>query len=315
MNKGWHKKAYDALRRKADGAGDFLFRTHAGRGMLAIMLFVMFFAGYATTSSFVPRCSAQWPLDADLMGDTYTASTMDTACPPCTPVTWPQPCDFTLQGYTVQLRVSTAFRADMQEAVAALERYIGDWLVDGMMVAFYEQIDQAETNLIDWWDTFWFYNMYPAMQDMTKQLSVSMAEEVRVMMAAADSQGGNAANKARARKEIEDIKNFQPHEGAAVAATLMGGQNRALTIGKGLRKAVQREMGDSGSGVVGTAGSVGPKGMTKQRTGQYESTFCDPDANDGENTCTGTPPPAYINADVQITRHLFNRLTIDIDAP
>jgi len=52
----------------------------------------------------------------------------------------------------------------------------------------------------------------------------------------------------------------------------------------------------------------------RSRNEAYEAAFCDPAANGGANVCGATPSPAeFHNADTQITKFIYNKLTIPVD--
>ncbi len=171
------------MKQRMDRAGQFFFRTGAGRSVLAVVLLTLFLVGYSTASSVVGRCAAAATNLLGPYGDKIPLAikqSPDTLLePPVT--TWPvcqciygptviiSLCDFIGEAELVTELISENLESTLEETATSLEAFIGNWLVDGMMTAMLETLNQAELNLIDWWDTFWFYNLYPGLQDMTKQ--------------------------------------------------------------------------------------------------------------------------------------------------
>lgn len=196
-------------------------------------------------------------------------------------------------------------------AAAMLESFIGDWLIDGMMLVLLETLNQAELNLIDWWDTFWFYNLNPALQDMLKQVSVGYADQVRAIQASIDGQQGGEAQKVRKQMEAEARKAYQPSENAGVVATMVGGVQRASTLGSAMQKALQDESLSTGLARAGTPGASGAAAAQRERYNLFRSTFCDPNANGGMANCAPAGP-TYPNIDTQPTKQIFSRLTIPL---
>jgi hypothetical protein len=52
--------------------------------------------------------------------------------------------------------------------------------------------------------------------------------------------------------------------------------------------------------------------VLKQHDEDFRDTFCDPQDNGGNNNC-GASQPAFYNADTQVTKRLYNAMTIPVD--
>ena len=305
---------------------DFLFRTTLGRGVLVLALSLLFAAGYGMTAPVVPQCAAQgldieWPLlvNNDLGVESLVRATAPTAgiialpCPPCG-VGGVQLCDYGGQSEDTRTSIASALEDAMRDAANNLQSYIGNNLVDGLMTALLETLNQIELNLIDWWDTFWFYNLHPAMQDMMKQIHISLADQVRAEYSGKDSTSGNDILNAKDDRESEAAKTFAPSESAGVVATLVGGLQRAGAIGKAVGKSVQNTIATPGTNKQGAPGSGGIADAHSARHERFRTTFCDPDSNGGQNRdmCAEDVNPRFHNADTQITKQVYNETTMDI---
>jgi hypothetical protein len=315
---------------KTGKKGSFFFRTTVGRSLLALALLSLFLIGYATASSVsvVGRCQAAnastiVPPFGTLLDDPAGIfQIVTTPVPPPTdspapchcvngPVVLPSPCDYPGETGTMADWLEGDLRDTLKLTATSLEQFIGNWLIDGMMGVLFETLNQAEMNLIDWWDTFWFYNLLPSMQDMTKQISVNYADEVRAIQTSVDGQQGGESQGARKRAEIEARKTYAPSEGAAVMATMMGGQERASAMGQAMQKALQDQALSIGLNQAGTPSAAGYAAAEHARQELYEKTFCDPRSNGGGNICQGANPD-YYNIDTQITKQIYAKLTIDL---
>jgi hypothetical protein len=345
---------------KASGFAAFLLRRRAGRALLAVTLLGLFFGGYAAMAPrshpVVSHCLAGSgdPILPDFDTDAadlvppfiFGTAVIDTAkdfakelvqespvgCPcyttPVGFVPWPSPCDFVTESKLMVEWLEDELKSKLASTAYALEIYIGDWLVSGMVATMLNVINQTELNLIDWWDTMWYYNMLPAMQDMVKQIGVSMADQVRAVSSGLDASQGGGPMDARHKEDDKAIKDFKPSENAAVLATLTGGQQRAAAIGIAMQSALQNEAHAFGMNrrtlLDGTPnpGSKGYNAALAAKRKQYETMFCNPNGNNGHNNCQCDADPAgpgphtlpvcFIDVDTQFTKQVYARLTIDL---
>jgi hypothetical protein len=189
---------------------------------------------------------------------------------------------------------------------------------------------------MDWWDTMWWYNLRPALQAMTRQLNVATTQQAEDFQSGMDAFQEDETN---LEDMTTDNKNHQQNrvsENACIAATASGGFGRQQSFNRAMRQAWQDDINNDGQNrlhVSGNAGATRPsaQGMAvkiAQDATTFESTFCDPNDNNGENVCTsgapGTAPTAtaapkdkygnsYANADVQVTKNLYNKLTMEVE--
>lgn len=304
-----------------NGIGRGLRLMRGGRGLFLVLVLAFFLAGYGLASSMVGRCMAQTTPSASAILPDYISPIGNNFVPP--PASTPCPCYITPLGlvpppslcvYPTQTEdmvdwLDEDLRDFLGAAAAMLESFIGDWLIDGMMLVLLETLNQAELNLIDWWDTFWFYNLNPAMQDMVKQISVGYADQVRAIQTSIDGQQGGESQKIRKRIEAEARKTYQPSESAGVVATMVGGIQRASTLGASMQKALQDEALSLGLAQVGTPAAAGAAAAERERYNLFRRTFCDPNSNGGMMNCAGS---GYPNIDTQPTKQIFSRLTIPL---
>lgn len=330
------------------GAG-FFTRARVRRAALALSLLFLFVMGYgmATSVSMIGRCSAavdplkgKWmplmPICDSSIADcglsispTVTGASFinETFCPCAPPFVWPSLCDYSFsasnagfdgESQDIRAAMRASVRGDLQGAARAMQMFIGNWLVDGMMAALLQRLNQAEMNLIDWWNTFWFYNLYPAMQDMAKQLGVSAADQTRTLQSSVDAQGANEVKRERDSIERDAAHNLVPAENACPVATATGGQARALTIGTAMRKAYQDVSTSRALNTVGTMGASGSAPVVVAQVAKFRQMWCDPEGNGGQNDCAAPIPamsPVMIplrNADTQVTKQIYNTQTIDV---
>jgi hypothetical protein len=257
-------------------------------------------------------------LTADNIMSFFLNTTMTCPCNPSliTPP-WPSLCDYAgdhdkhTESGDIRWATEEALLAELKAAARAMENFIGNWLVDGLMTAMLERLNQAELNLIDWMNTWWFYDMYPAMQDMVKQYGVASADRARQQQAGSDVQAGNDVRQQRQTIDRQAAHTLMPAENACPVATAVGGQQRALIIGTAMRKGYQDEMLARGLGRVGTPGASAQATAELLRADKFQTLFCDPEGNSGNNDCRGSDPRFY-NADTQVTSRLYNQLTLDV---
>jgi hypothetical protein len=340
MDRQEENAAAETARAAPRGLPAILLRTRGGRAALTALLLGLFLAGYVAVSrsSAIRTCNAasttaanfkagkpllpDWPpFNSDKLATPAKALVQMAGACPCGPLWIPPPSFCDIPGETellIKKLLEPKFKKKMASTAYALENFIGNWLVDGMVATMLNVINQAELNLIDWWDTMWFYNLNPALQDMTKQFSVGLADQARALQAGLDAQQNSAAVSARHQQDDKAVKDFKPSENAAVVATLVGGQQRALFIGGAMQSALQNESHASGLNRMkmldGTPnpGATGYAAALAAKRKLYEDTFCDPNDNGGMNKCSATSPSKFYDIDTQVTKQIYARLTIDL---
>lgn len=278
----------------------------AGRfysGTLAMMLVVAlgFASGYNSVTSYNNVCRAQ------VTATTVTvAGGMCTCCKGCV-----TPCEIAGTASIIRTTIYTPFITQLMTTAYTLE----DWLaqhVDGMVQNLLEKVNDIEKNMIQWWSTMWYYNLNPGLRAMTVQMNTANADLAETYQESLDAQQGTQTNSVMVETEVRTARVVR--DNVCPPAGLTGGAGRGKTFARAMRTGWQRTAMNVGANTVGEegAGSVGE--YLRNRTRTYEAAFCDPSGNGGTNVCGTTPAPAeFHNADTQITKFVYNKLTIPVD--
>jgi hypothetical protein len=199
--------------------------------------------------------------------------------------------------------------AQLQLAAAALEDRLSR-SVDQMTQAFLERINATELKLIEWWNALWWYNWRPALQDLTAQMNASLTDQSMAYQVALDGKQANEANKQIIDNEIESAEESRASDNNCPTATVSSGFGRATGIGRSMKGAWQNRSQSVGSNKIGSPGSTGKASYNKYRDEVYQNMFCDPDDNGGDNLCGTGSTAEFYNADTQVNKFIFNKLTI-----
>jgi hypothetical protein len=209
-------------------------------------------------------------------------------------------------------------------------------MIDGMMQSLLLRLNQFELDLIDWWDTMWWYNLRPALQAMTRQLNVATTQQAEDFQSGMDAFQEDETNLEDMNTDNKNHQRVRVSENACVAATASGGFGRGSGYSRAMRQAWQDDVNADGqnrrytTGATPRPSALGQAAKVAQDATVFESTFCDPNDNNGQNVCTsgapggpitGTAPPtdkygnSYANADTLVTKNLYNKLTMQVDDP
>lgn len=200
---------------------------------------------------------------------------------------------------------------------AGLEAYEKDQ-TDITMVAMLTRLNQVELDLIEWWKTLWWYNFRPALQDSVDQTATAAAEQARNLASAADASELNMTVWQMKDSEKQDHLMLGASENVCVAANSAGGLGRVAAFSKAMRLAWQNEALEQGhrtSQGYRRKSDIHPADRAafyKYFAKTYEDRFCNPDDNAGRNVCGGATEPFY-NADTQVTKYIYDTLTIPVD--
>lgn len=213
-----------------------------------------------------------------------------------------------------------AFEKQLKNIAKRLEQKMADY-IDATVEAEIFHIHNIESDMVSWFETFWYYNFQPNLQAMTRQINTATADMTKNFAQAVDTQlanqrksggAGSATGEGGYEKNAQDDrKNYEPSESVCAVGTVSGGLGRALSFSSALRKGWQTKAIGEVTARQGSVSAKGPAAVVKYRSDLYESTFCDPNDNAGKNTC-GATDPKYYNADTEITKNIFNKLTIPV---
>lgn len=282
----------------------------AGKTVMVALVIVGFVAGYNSMFSYVRSCSAQ-PLPVVAAPPVSGGN-----CICCAPWSCPQPCDPSGTASNIQVQLTNALKVSLTNMSIAVESngptpagsgisYAVNTLVEGIL----ERLNQIELDIISWWQAMWLYNLKPAMQQETRQINTANPDQVKTIQSAIDSTEQSLTSLQQQENETKAAKTFKPSEEVCVVGTNAGGLGRASEFSKGVRKSMERLSREKGLGKQGTPAARGPAASERLRHDAYEAIFCDP--NGGKNPCAGNAN--FYNADTQVTRQLYNNLTINFD--
>jgi hypothetical protein len=193
-------------------------------------------------------------------------------------------------------------------------------------------IDWTTREVLSWFDTFWYYNLQPAMQTMTDQLITANAEQSLAMGSFID-----AANIIRAKKTLEDMslkdhRELRPGENVCVAGTTMGGMTRATAFSKAYNAAAPAErlprtanaaagFDSAGNPLPNNPSANGISTDLQDRWKAYINRYCRIEYNNGNSGCSvggilGTGflggAPAFPDQDIDVAGTIFMKDTIDL---
>ncbi len=209
---------------------------------------------------------------------------------------------------------------DLKNASNTLETWMWNYM-NNVMLGAYDQQQWFEQKMMDGWDTFWYYNLLPGLQSMTRQLNVGLAQQAFQIQANEDV--GEAQSLARdlAKHEQQD-RGVHGGGKMCIAATMSGGFVKTQMLGRDMRVAWERNSLAAGLNEK-TDGHNQPYpgassliGSYAQQYNDYLNIFCDPHGNGGQNYCLNSAtlsPPLY-NADVEPVKYIYNNLTIPMDS-
>lgn len=270
-------------------------------GMVLVLL-AAFLAGYNFTASSIGTCQAQIPYvnPPPVLGGGCIC------CKGC----W-EPCVPPGTASSIRSMLVNSLYNSLDSSANTLELYIGE-SVDTLVEAILERLNQMELDIIAWWQTMWYYNLLPSLQNMTEQLNIAVVDQTRSFSGAIDAELQSQTSLEFNEREAQVQGKLAPSEDVCVAGTTAGGYGRATAFSREMRKAWQKESLDIGAGKTGTAGASGYAAVEKLRHDEYEALFCNPDDNGGNNNCAA-PDADFHNADILPSKFLYDKLTIDVD--
>ncbi|MBW7910317.1 MAG: hypothetical protein H3C49_03440 [Alphaproteobacteria bacterium] len=254
--------------------------------ILAVVGITAFMAAGYLSLNVATSCKSQAQCVCSLC--TYAAGGMGTAINLVNTTT-------TLPGITI---ATTMITAKFTEAMIAFD------------LAVAAKILEVGKNLNDWFDTFWLYNLRPAMQAMTVQLNTADADQSNIIGQYSDSMDANRTNMALMGTEIEEHRAMRPSETVCVGATTAGGMARAANIRRAYATSAPRERLNRSGARQGTAAANGPGADQGERWQDYVANYCDPTVNGGAAGCTAAGP--MVGRDLDVTGEIFEKDTIDV---
>jgi hypothetical protein len=286
-----------------------MFSGRMAKYSLVMGFMAMFAVGFSATTivrqlPVLQQCIAAVPGSAPSI---IAPGTTDGTCSCCS--TCFTPCSMIGTAAIISALLIASFLASLKASAVAVEIY-ANMIIDQMMYALLTRINESEMSIINWWKTFWYYNLLPAMQSQTRQLNTAMTDQSRTLQDAEDAGEQTRTELSLQKQSLEDQRTFRPSEDVCVAATNVGGHGRATAVTKAMQNAWQHEVRAKGDNNRNADGAGGALTANAQRYKEYQDTFCDPNSNDGHNTC-GASTAEFYDADTQPQKFIFNKLTID----
>jgi hypothetical protein len=164
--------------------------------------------------------------------------------------------------------------------------------------------------------TFWQENMLPAMMLMAEQLSVAGIKQVEMFGALLDAKHQLETQRLFQQMTAEAHKDYQPSEGMCTFGTtvrsLAASERKTNITQVALSQRMMQRQAISGD-VVSVEGADSD---IRSRLKNYIENYCDKadNANGLSDLCQSAPPkPERRNIDVDFTRNIESRLTLDVN--
>lgn len=275
-------------------------RVYAGTLAIIVVVALGFASGYNSMISYNNACIAQVT-----QGPVTVTGGMCACCKTCI-----TPCEISGTASLTRTSVYGAFYGALVAAANFLEFWLAQH-VDGMVQNLIEKVNDIEKNMIQWWSTMWYYNLNPGLRAMTVQMNTANTDLNKTYQASVDAEHETQYNTIAMRNESNTARVVR--DNVCPPAGLTGGAGRGKTFARAMRGGWQKQAIDTGSNIMGEDGANGVGEYLASRVDAYEAAFCDPDANGGGNVCGTTAPPEFYNADTEITKFVYNKLTIPVD--
>lgn len=211
----------------------------------------------------------------------------------------------------VSAPVITNFQKYLNKAAFTLQNHIAN-TIDDLTAAMLTSLNDVELDIIKWWDAMWYYDLRPSLQDMTAQLGgVGNADQSRAIASFNDSKDQAFMQQELQKDELADRQNFQSSEFICQAATnIAGGGGRAVVLARAVRQARERGRDAVALNKAGAVGDDGAGEIINAKWADYSRVFCNQNANGGSSGCATSGK--FPDADVNVSRNLYNELTIDV---
>ncbi len=201
--------------------------------------------------------------------------------------------------------------ADIALVTGYLTAYYVLAMETGFLLAVLEKITEVTRNQIAWWDTFWYYNLRPAMMDMTDQLATMEKHQEVQVGKFADVINTNRTNRDMIKNELQSHREGRPGELICqVASAGAGGLNRAATFIRQYSSAAGAKAAARSGNATGTPGAQGNATNHKARWDRYAAEYCDPTENGGRSGCAAAG--ANVNRDLNVAGEIFEKDTINV---
>ncbi|MBI1215044.1 MAG: hypothetical protein GC185_04395 [Alphaproteobacteria bacterium] len=180
--------------------------------------------------------------------------------------------------------------------------------------AFQDVIDQkikeVTKNQTGWWDTFWYYNLLPAMKDMTAQWNTMDQQHSGTMGRFADVTDANRTTRAFENYQLETHREQRPAASTCTGAAAAGGMTRADAFRRAYAAEAPAEKHKRTSNAKGSDAAQGTGQALAAAWKDYKTKYCDPDYNAGASGCTAAG--TEVNRDLDVAGEVFQKDTVDL---
>ena len=202
---------------------------------------------------------------------------------------------------------------DIAITVATLSAYM-DIALTGFQDAVDEKIFEVTQNLTGWIDTFWWYNLRPALQAETAQLNTFDSFKDENEGGYADASDQNRVDSEYMRRDIDSHREQRPSQQVCVAGTISGGMTRTAVFRRAYETAASDERHPRSANDSSAASGAPTNGSAAQdqqsRWQNYTANYCNTDANAGYSGCAASAP--QVDRDISVTDEIFAKDTIDL---
>ena len=202
---------------------------------------------------------------------------------------------------------------DIALAVTQLGAVYFPLAMAGFVAAITQKIWQVTRNIVAWIDTFWWYNLRPAMQAMADQLTAIDTFKHSQLGMMADATASNRTSREQMKNDIKSHRDQRPGENVCVAGTVMGGMTRASTFRRAYETAATLESSPRAANRAGTPAAKGTAADMNRAWDNYVTNYCDPNDNAGVPGCAAAGP--LVGRDMDVTGEIFMKDTIDLTVP
>ncbi len=172
---------------------------------------------------------------------------------------------------------------------------------------------QVIIDIMDWFDTYWYYNEKPAMQAMTEQANVMDAIQTATMSTFRDGAEMLRTQHVMSELRFQSERELQTSEQLCVVGSVSGSLARAHALTDAYGRAAAADAARRSGGEKGTSGERGTAADIAARWQDVRTRYCDPDENNGQNTCVSSG--GFVNADIDVAGSVFEKDTIDVTDP
>lgn len=206
--------------------------------------------------------------------------------------------------------ISSALNIPLIAAVEAIQSAFFDIAAFAFQESVVATVDEVMESVVSVQDTFYDYNIRPALQAQARQLNTVKASHAAQRTAYMDAAKVHRTSTALQKAEVRDHRELRPGENTCVAGTVTGGMARVNSFKRAYNAAAPAERAGRSGNAAGTPGAAGPAADMRERWNVYVTRYCKKKDNNGASGCT--TDQAFADADVDIAGTILMKDTIDM---